>query len=372
MLSEIKPINFMRGVPAPETHPLALVSALMPQVLEKYGDKLFGYGEAVGLRGLREVLAAKFGVSVEEVLITPGSLMAIELFCQDQLQGDSILVDEPTYDRALRIFERHKPHICGVPMLADGPDLDILEQRLVEYPFKLFYTQPDFQNPSGARYSKAKRHEVIRLAEKHGLVIFEDSPYRHLHYYSSFSTPWLPLRELCPRNGHVVQTGSFSKLISPTPRVGYFIGPGKLVERMAKVAANYYVAPDQLAQAMVCEIYSDPWLADLEEKQRTLYRPRLEACLGALHKYLPDAKSTHPTGGFFVSLRLPIGVSGNAVQAEAKNRQLNLTDGRDFFADPSQGEDFLRLPFCALTPEEIDEGVKRLAEAVEAVFRRTH
>jgi DNA-binding transcriptional MocR family regulator len=92
----------------------------------------------------------------------------------------------------------------------------------------------------------------------------------------------------------------------------------------------------------------------------------LQACLDALDKHLPDAEATRPDGGFFLSVTLPEGTATLEVLEKAKAHRLNLADGRGFFPDEG-GERFLRLPYCALTPEEIDEGVRRLATVVKEV-----
>jgi DNA-binding transcriptional MocR family regulator len=102
------------------------------------------------------------------------------------------------------------------------------------------------------------------------------------------------------------------------------------------------------------------------ERLKTLYRPRLDACLAALDRYLPDAQPTRPDGGFFLSLTLPVGVTTTALRTAAARRNLNLADGLAFFPEGG-GERFLRLPFCALTPAEIEEGIRRLAETVSEV-----
>jgi DNA-binding transcriptional MocR family regulator len=81
---------------------------------------------------------------------------------------------------------------------------------------------------------------------------------------------------------------------------------------------------------------------------------------------MPDAETTRPDGGFFVSLTLPAGASASAVRAAAARRNLHLADGLAFFPDGG-GERFLRLPFCALAPAEIDEGIRRLAESLREV-----
>src|SRR5258706_13317393 len=97
-----------------------------------------------------------------------------------------------------------------------------------------------------------------------------------------------------------------------------------------------------------------------------MYAPRLGACLAGLDTYMPDAVPTRPDGGFFISLTLPDGVPPTAVRAQASTRGLNLADGLAFFPEGG-GERFLRLPFCALSPAEINEGLRRLAESVQAV-----
>src|SRR4029078_6955211 len=99
------------------------------------------------------------------------------------------------------------------------------------------------------------------------------------------------------------------------------------------------------------------------ENIKVLYAPRLDATLAGLDKYMPDATATRPDGGFFISLTLRRGVSTTAVRQKASTRALNLADGLAFFPDGG-GERFVRLPFCALSPTEIDEGLKRLSGAV--------
>src|SRR5258706_5277588 len=96
-----------------------------------------------------------------------------------------------------------------------------------------------------------------------------------------------------------------------------------------------------------------------------MYAPSLEVCIAGLDTYMPDAVPTRPDGGFFISLTLPDGVPTTAVRAQASTRGLNLADGLAFFPEGG-GERFLRLPFCALSPTEIDDGVQRLAESVQA------
>jgi len=158
---------------------------------------------------------------------------------------------------------------------------------------------------------------------------------------------------------------SFTKLIAPGVRTGFIIGRPDLIHKLAKVAEDTYISPGYLAQGITYEWCQRGLLQPQIERLKKLYLPRLDACLAALDKYMPGAVDARPDGGFFISLTLPEGVLTSTVRAEAAKRGLNLSDGLAFFPNGG-GERFLRLPFCALTPAEIEEGVRRLAESVDA------
>jgi DNA-binding transcriptional MocR family regulator len=162
---------------------------------------------------------------------------------------------------------------------------------------------------------------------------------------------------------------SVSKLIGPGPRVGILYGPADLLKKVGKIAEDTYISPALLSQGIVYEYLRSGKLPDQIARLKALYAPRLQACLDALDKYLPDAQTTRPDGGFFLSVTLPEGISTVAVRERAKTYQLNLADGQAFFPDGG-GERFLRLPYCALSPEEINEGISRLAATVKELRAR--
>ncbi|HEY7419788.1 MAG TPA: aminotransferase class I/II-fold pyridoxal phosphate-dependent enzyme, partial [Ktedonobacteraceae bacterium] len=160
-----------------------------------------------------------------------------------------------------------------------------------------------------------------------------------------------------------------SKLISPALRVGYLVGPVELVKQLTGLAEDTILTPVLLTQAAVVEFHKHGYFTSNLESLKQLYAPRLQAVVRALRTHLPEIPFAEPQGGFFVSLNLP--ESHNLV-ARAQERGLVLSDGRAFFADPldegmdeaQRGESFVRLPFCALTPEQIEEGIQRLATLV--------
>jgi DNA-binding transcriptional MocR family regulator len=361
-MSEKEIINFTRGVPATESFPVEDMVAASKAALEKYGPTILQYGRSQGFLPLREWLAEWQGVSVDQVMTANGSLQIIEFLCFHFVQpGDVVFTEIPTYDRTLTILRRHKARVVGIPLAPDGPDIEALEMALRRHTPKFFYIIPDFQNPSGATCSRQKREKLIELAHKYNFWLLEDAPYRPLRFRGQAQPALFELdRE---RTLHML---SFSKLIGPGPRVGLLYGEVELLKKIAQIAEDTYITPSLLSQGIVYEFCNGGKLPGQVNKLKALYAPRLQACLEALDEHLPEAEATRPEGGFFLSVTLPEGATTAQVIEQAKAYNLNLADGRAFFPDGG-GERFLRLPYCALTPGQIDEGIRRLAQTVEAV-----
>ncbi|MFO8033871.1 MAG: PLP-dependent aminotransferase family protein, partial [Candidatus Bipolaricaulota bacterium] len=221
------------------------------------------------------------------------------------------------------------------------------------------------QNPTGTTTGQSKREAIAALAARWGMTIVEDIPYRRLRYYGTHVPPY---RELAPER--VVQLSSFSKLLAPGLRVGWALAQPEAVATMSKLAEDTYITPAMLAQGAVYEFLRAGYLEDNLERLKVLYRPRLEAMVGALERHLPEARWIHPEGGFFVGLTLPEGVDASAVADIAREKHgLVLSESAGFFADGDPSR-FVRLPFCALGEEEIDEAVARLARAVDEAKQR--
>jgi len=353
-------INFTRGVPATESFPVEEIAAAAERAITRYGRTILQYGKSFGFAPLLEWLAEWQGVAPAQVLTANGSLNLVEFFCYHFVQpGDVVFTEAPTYDRTITLLRRHGAQVVGIPLQADGVDMEALERELKRHTPKFFYIIPDFQNPSGATYSADKRQRLVELAETHGFWLLEDAPYRPLRFRGEEQPS---LFDLNP--GRVLHMLSFSKLIGPGPRVGFVVGDAAVIQAVAKIAEDTYITPSLLSQGIVYEFLAAGLLPAQIEKLKALYAPRLEAILSALDRHLPDAQSTRPDGGFFLSITLPEGITTEAVRDVARARHhLNLASGEAFFPNGG-GERFLRLPYCALTPPEIDDGVARLAAAV--------
>jgi 2-aminoadipate transaminase len=311
------------------------------------------------------MLSEQYNVSPDQVLVGNGSLHLQDLLAAMLVKsGDVVLVEQPSYDRAIKTFRRRGAKVIGIPLEHDGMNLNLLERAITHKTPAFLYVIPDFQNPSGVTTSAEKRQALVDLAERHDFWLVEDVPYRQLRY-SGESAPLL--RDLRPER--VLTLSSYSKLISPALRVGYLVGPPALVKQLTMLAEDTILAPVLPTQAAVVEFYKRGFFASNLERLKQLYAPRMYAMIAALKTYLPGVPFTEPEGGFFVSITLPSQTDCSNLLTRAKAAELVLSDGRGFFADPFDtgdnaqqlGEHFVRLPFCALTPTQIEEGVRRLA-----------
>ncbi len=369
-IPDTEQVLFTRGVPAIEALPNALIAECLQAVLTgPDGRTILQYGHNGGYLPLRRMLAEQYAVSEDQVLIGNGSLHLQDLLAALLIKaGDVVLVEQPSYDRAIKTFRRRGAKVIGIPLEPDGIDLAALEKAIQQRIPALLYLIPDFQNPSGVTMSFEKRQAVVDMAERYGFLLVEDVPYRSLRY-SGTSLPLL--RSFSPRR--VCTISSFSKLIAPALRVGYLIGPTNIVEKLQVLAEDTVLAPVLPTQAAVLEFHKRGYYASNLEHLKQLYAPRLQAIVAALKQYLPDIPFAVPEGGFFVSITLPEQVNCNNLLSRAKQHGLILTDGRSFFADPLDeqqankhpGERFVRLPFCALEPAQIDAGIQRLAEVIQ-------
>ena len=363
-MSSLELINFTRGVPANESFPLDEMRDAAAAVLKDHGPAVLQYGPAAGFGPLREWIAGWQGVTPPQVVMGNGSLELVEFLCRHMVRpGDTVFTESPTYDRSILVFRRHGAEVTGVPLDNDGPNIEALEALLKKRVPKFFYVIADFQNPSGATCSRARRQQIAELARRYDFIILEDAPYRMLRYRG---TEEPTIFSFAPER--TLHMSSFTKLIAPGVRVGFMVGDAGKIAQVAKVAEDTYISPGYFAHGVTWEWCRRGLLPPQIDRLKALYAPRLKACLDAIERHMPDAKATRPEGGFFISVTLPEGTSTTDVRSAAAKRNLNLADGLAFFPNGG-GERFIRLPFCALSPEQIQEGVRRLAEAVKEVRR---
>ncbi|TMM10872.1 MAG: PLP-dependent aminotransferase family protein [Actinobacteria bacterium] len=349
-------ISFARGVPAPECLPIEELADCAKAAIEGDGKAVLSYGPGGGYGPLREWIAARHGVEPSRVVVTSGSLQGFVFLAEQLVQpGARVLVEAPTYDRPIKILRRLGAEIVGLPMDDEGLRPDALERALASGTKPAFlYTIATFQNPSGRTLSDERRRRVVELAREHELLVLEDDPYGLVRYDGT------PLPTLFELEGgvNVAYASSFSKTIAPGVRVGYFVLPADLAAKVEALAVSTYISPPFMTQATVHEFLRRGNFEPNLERVRGLLRGRRDAMLDALERHLPEgAEWSRPEGGYFVWVDLP----GDAPSlAEAEAAGVTFVAGQDFFADGSGGRS-MRLAFSFVSPDEIADGVARLA-----------
>jgi 2-aminoadipate transaminase len=229
---------------------------------------------------------------------------------------------------------------------------------------KLAHIIPNFQNPAGYTLSLAKREALIELARAYGFVIFEDDPYVTLR----FAGEALPrMLEMAP--DVTVYASSFSKTVCPGIRTGYLVGSADLIAKIATVATSTYVSPNMVAEGIVNQFCRSGRIDASIAKIREALRERSQTLCAALAEHLPDARFVAPEGGYFLWVDLPQGTDVNALFDAAAARGVQFVKGTDFVLEGSESS--LRLAYSGVTPEQIEVGVRRLAEAYAEIGAAT-
>jgi 2-aminoadipate transaminase len=349
-------ISFARGIPAPECLPVEELADCAQTTLARDGATVLSYGSSAGYAPLRDWIAERHGVDSRRILVTNGSLQGM-VFLAERFAGERVLVEAPTYDRPLKILAAHGVETTPIAMDDEGLDPDALAQVLESGRKPAFlYTIPTFQNPSGRTLSAERRHRLAEIAREHELLVLEDDPYG-LVRFDGEAPPTLFELEGGTR---VAYSSSFSKTVAPGLRVGYFVLPLALERELEALATSTYITPVLLGQATVFEFLRRGNFEPNLERVSTLLRVRRDAMLEALERELPDARWSRPQGGYFVWLELPEGADAGTLLERATAAGVTFVPGADFGGAPNTA----RLAFSFVSPDEIREGVRRLAALV--------
>jgi 2-aminoadipate transaminase len=359
-------IMFGSGDAYPEALPD--VSEFAHRAALQYRTETLQYAPRPGLPELREWIArhlAREGirVDVEGILVCNGAKQGIELACKLFLDpGDAIVVTRPTYQSALGVFRGWEATFVEVGMDADGMIVDELaallearERRGQPAP-KLVSDVPEFHNPTGVTLSRARRAALVELAQRHRMLIVEDDPYRRIRFSGE---PQPPIQALDPA-GCVIGLGTFAKLIAPGLRLGWAAASPEIVGRMAAMKADGGTCP--LTQRILIEYCrAGRFEADIQERVTT-YRAHRDVMAQAVREHLPQASFVLPQGGYYLWLRLPDGVDGDALATRAEALGVQVLPASHFHASPGP-RNHVRLAYSYASPSEIVEGVRRLAQA---------
>ena len=358
-------ISFGGGYPDPDLFPMDQMREVFDGLL---GDdrSVLQYTVSDGLPRLREQVAermARDGVacSAPDVLILQGAQQGLDLAAKLVLDpGDVVITENPTFLGALIAFNPCQPAYAAVRTDDNGMDTDDLERVLAANPrAKLIYTVPDFQNPTGVTLSLERRRRLVELANRHDVLVLEDSPYRDLR----FAGEPVPTLKSLDTEGRVVFLGSFSKILAPGMRLGWSVASEDLTARLGllKLAADTQCSTLNMAAASA---FLDRYDIDAHIAAiRAAYRRKRDLMLDTMDELFPPSVAhTSPDGGLFTWLTFPDGFDAAAfLRDEAIPRaRVAFVPGATFYP-VTQEPNHARVNFSGVSDERIVAGITRLA-----------
>ena len=368
-------ISFSLGHPDRTSFAIEDLEAAATEAFKSSGVAMFEYGPERGEQGLITGITNKLNhdenlnIEDENLMIISGSTHGIDMICRLFIgSGGGVLVEAPTYKDAIHIFRDHKSELHPVPMDENGVVLkamrEIVERLSSEgNPPKLFYTIPNFQNPTGRTTAQDRREEILELAMKYGFIILEDDVYRDISFGGN-----LPLSYFALAGGRdVFRIGSFSKTLAPGLRLGWLIGVPEAIDTCINCGTTQMGggANPFVSHIVARYIATGKWEAHISKLQG-IYRDRRDIALSALERFMPtDVQWTVPSGGIFLWITLPPNAAVSALEAAAFRKGVIFSAGPDFFIDREDGNHNFRLAYSYAEPVEIEEGIRILAETIE-------
>ena len=332
------------------------------------------YGPEQGTQSLINFLVEKInreqGLAIQpaNLMLVAGSTHAVDMLARLYAgRGGVMLVEAPTYVDAIHIFRDHQIELCSIPMDEYGLITSELEKQVArlhsigKFP-SMLYTIPNFHNPTGSTLSEARRIEIIRLARQYDFLIMEDDVYRDLSFEGAAPASFYALAH----GKQVLSIGSFSKTLAPGLRLGWLLGSEDAIQRCINCGTMQMGGGANPFAAQIVAEYcrSGHWETHIL-RLRSLYKMRRDIALSALGRYMPsDVGWTHPAGGFFIWLSLPKNVFAQHVKRQALQKGVSLVAGEGFFVNPSDGQHNLRLAYSYTAPDEIDTGIRILAQVI--------
>ncbi len=358
------PISFARGAPSLDIIDVEGLRAAADRAFVNDPAGITAYGTAIGYPPLRAWIAERHGVEPEQVIVTNGSMQADAFLFEVLLSaGDTVITEHPSYDRTLRSLRLYRhADIRTIDVDDEGLDVEALAELLADgVRPTLAHVIPNFQNPAGVTLSGPRRKRLLELSLEHDFLIFEDDPYVALRFTGEPLATMLSL----DREQRVIYASSFSKTVCPGIRVGYLVGPAPLIARVNTLATNTYISPSMVSQAIVYEFCRGDALERSIETVKAALRERAQRLAAALERELPEARHSTPQGGYFMWVELPEEIAVDALAQAAAERGVTFVNGSDFLLEG--GEHSLRLAYSGVSPEQIDEGIARLADAVRSL-----
>ncbi|WP_312071470.1 PLP-dependent aminotransferase family protein [Anaerotignum propionicum] len=363
-------ISFAGGLPAPELFPVEALKQAGLAVMEEMGTIACQYSSTEGLPQLREKIVERMAVknnihaTPEQVLITSGSQQGLDFAARVFIdKGDVILVESPSYLGAINAFKACEPTFIEVPTDDGGMVMEELEKVLATTEnVKMIYVIPDFQNPTGRTWSLERRTKFMEIVNKYEVPVIEDNPYGELR----FENDTMPALKSLDTKGLVVYLGTLSKIMVPGFRLGWVCAKDEILSKFNTMKQGADLQTSTLTQLQANKYMDMNNLDEHVNKIREVYKHRRDVMMKAMKEYFPkEAKFTYPDGGLFTWVELPDYIDTKEMALQCLEKKVAYVPGGSFFPNGGKNNCF-RMNYSCMSDEKIIEGVKALAEVIQA------
>jgi GntR family transcriptional regulator/MocR family aminotransferase len=363
-----KMLPFRCALPDVTSFPFDVWARLLVKYSRNPSHDLFGYAHVAGYPRLREAIAAYLRSAravkceADQVIIVPGTQVALELATQTLLDpGDTVLMEDPGYFGVRGVFIRAGARIAPAPVDEEGVRVDFVKRNRDNA--RMVYVTPSHQFPLGVTLTLSRRLELLEWADRAGAWIIEDDCDGEYRYTGR---PLASLQGL-DSESRVIYTGTFSKVLFPSLRIGYLVVPRDLAEAFIACRVMVDLQPATIPQAALADFIEEGHFTRHLRRMRNLYGGRqrvlLEIAKAELSGLLEMEESE---AGMHLVGWLPPGVSDAEAARVASERNVLALPLSAFSLKPvARGA--LMLGYTAFNDREIRAGVRRLKTALAEV-----
>ncbi len=358
------------GIGQPSNHllPIKELEKAAAHCLSKENSFFLAYGEERGNANFRQTLT-KFltgqypnRVDPEQLLITNGNSQALDfIFTLFTNPGDTVLVGEPSYFLALRIFADRKLNLVSIPVDDNGLVTDVLRKKLETLKPSFLYTIPTYHNPASVTLPLKRRENLVEICAQNDLLVVADEVYHFLNYSDDPPPPMGNWINTCP----LISLGSFSKILAPGLRLGWMHTNVGLIKKMTKSGlidsgGGFNPFTSEIVNSFICLGFLKVHIKHL----KTVYGQRIKVFCDQLRMHLPkQAKFKIPKGGYFIWVKLPDNMDTKSLRQEARKHNVDFHQG-SLFSHNKELKNYLRLAFALYDEDVLAEGARRLGKVI--------